>query len=228
MSDAQSGQNNPLDGANDSPLFYERSITRFLSDLSSGEPVPGGGAGAALAGATGAALISMVANLTLGREKYASSADVMRATLERAEKWREELLDLLQADTQAYTGVISAYRLPRASDEEKRARRDAIQRALINACDVPLRTARVCAKLIALGPAAAAKGNPNAVSDAGVGVLLALAAFESGAQNVEINLVSIKDQTFVKSARSELAELRTGANANRDETLRLVSAVINK
>ena len=205
-----------------SKRFSELPVSAFLDDLASGAPVPGGGAGAALAGATGAALVAMVCNLTIGREKYQTVESEMREAAARLDGLRRRLVDLLEADTLVYARVMAAYKLPRATAEEKAARTAEIQDAMKAASEVPQEMARVCRDVLAATPAVAMNGNVAAVSDAGVGAELACAALESAALNVTINLGSIKDSAFVATRGAELAELRAEGLSLRDETRRIV------
>lgn len=205
-------------------VFTEKSLRQFAEELASGAPVPGGGAAAALAGATGVALISMVCNLTVGREKFREVEAEMQAVLAKSEALLRQLLDLLEADTQVYSQVMAAYRLPRADDAQKRARTAAIQEALKAACKVPMDTARACGQAIDLCPTAAEKGNVGAVSDVGVGAILAAAGLESAALNVKINLASIKDVAFVEATGRELAQLLAEKLALKDQVVKAVES----
>ncbi|MBI2954907.1 MAG: cyclodeaminase/cyclohydrolase family protein [Chloroflexi bacterium] len=184
-------------------MYLNERMSQFLDDLASGAPAPGGGSVAALSGSLAAALISMVCNLTIGKEKYKDVEADVRTILNRSETLRHELAELLEADTQLYGKVIAAYRLPKYTDEEKTVRLDAIDRALKEACGVPMQIARRCAELVELCVPAAAKGNVAAISDIGVAVLMAEAGLVSAGLNVKINLGSIKDATFVQEAAAE-------------------------
>lgn len=177
---------------------------------------------AALSGALGAALISMVCNLTVGKKKYAAVQDDVRAILEQSEALRHELVDLLEADVAAYTRVSEAMKMPRDTEEKKAARAEAMDRALKNATDVPLQVAEACVKIIDLCQPAAEKGNVNAVSDAGVAVLMAEAGLRSAALNVLINLGWIKDEAFVIENQASLDALLEGKAALKDELYDLV------
>ena len=177
-------------------MFREKRIEDFLVDLASSAPVPGGGSAAALTGAIGASLLSMVCNLTIGKEKYRDVDGEMREILASAESLRARLLDLLEADTQAYSGLAAAYKMPRATDEEQEARNAAVQKAVAVATDVPLQIAERCADIVTLAVPTVAKGNVRAVSDVGVAVLNAQCALKSALLNVDINLPSIKDEAF--------------------------------
>lgn len=203
-------------------MFTEKTLSQFCEELASGAPTPGGGAAAALAGATGASLVGMVCNLTVGREKYRAVELELQTILRQSDALRQQLLDLLEADARVYSQVMAAYRLPRGTDDEKRARTSAIQGALKAASEVPLSIARACGRVLDLCPAVAEKGNVNAVSDAGVGAILAASALESAALNVAINLASIKDAEFVTATRSEVESLKREKLALRDQVVAMV------
>jgi len=199
-----------------------KPVTTFLDELASSAPAPGGGSVAALSGALGAALVSMICNLTVGKKKYADVQEDIQALLERSEALRHELIDLLEADVQVYTSVSKAYKMPRQTEEEKAARRAAIQAALKGATDVPMKVAEACVKVLDLCTPAAEKGNVNAVSDAGVAALMAEAGLRSAALNILINLGAIKDEDFVKRERARLDALLEGKSALKDEIYDLV------
>ena len=199
----------------------DTSVWAFLDELASGAPTPGGGGAAALAGAMGAALISMVCNLTIGRKRYADAEDEMRSLLDRAEMLRHELQQLAEEDVIVFNRLSAAYKLPRTTDADIAIRRDAIQSALKRATEVPLRTARAAAAIVPLCPPVAERGNQAAVSDVGVAVLLAQAAVRSALLNVDINLRSIEDVLYVQQVRAEVTRLTDGfaAEAERIATL---------
>lgn len=204
-------------------MFTEMRVTEFLDALASKEPVPGGGSGAALAGALASALVSMVCNLTIGKKGYEDVEGPMADLLAKSEALRKELPQLLEADTQVYSRVMAAYRLPRKSDEEKAAREAAMQQALKEAAEVPLTIAERCAQVVDLAMPAAEMGNQWAVSDAGVGVLLAEAAMRAALLNVFINLASIKDADFVHDVEARIAAL----TADKAEVKDRVMSVVN-
>ncbi|MCR4407048.1 MAG: cyclodeaminase/cyclohydrolase family protein [Anaerolineae bacterium] len=201
-----------------------KPVTTFLDELASSAPAPGGGSVAALAGALGAALVSMVCNLTVGKPKYADVQNDIQALLEQSEALRRELVDLLEADVQVYTSVSKAYKMPRDTEEEKAARQEAIQAALKEATAVPMKVAEACVKILDLCTPAAEKGNVNAVSDAGVAALMAEAALRSAALNALINLGAIRDEEFVRKERARLNALLEGKPALKDKIYDLVVA----
>jgi methenyltetrahydrofolate cyclohydrolase len=195
----------------DSSSILELSVGELLRRLGSPEPAPGGGAAAALGGALGAALVQMTANLTIGRPKLAAVEDQARGIAAAAGVLRERLAQLGDADTAAFEKVSAAYRLPRESDADKTARSAAIQSALQVAAAVPLETAQACAAVLEIAEQAAPILNSAVISDVLVGALLAQAALESAALNVEINLASMTDASRAESVAGELELARTGA-----------------
>ena len=188
-------------------MIKDQPIGQFLDELASQAPTPGGGGAAAVMGAMGAALVSMVCNLTLGKKPYAGVEEEMRATLERSENVRARLTGMVQADADVFGRVMGAYGLPKDTGEQKQARAQAIQAALKDATEVPLACARACAEVVELSRVAAAKGNKNVVSDAGVAALAAYGALRSAALNVQVNAQAIKDEDFVRVRVGELDAL---------------------
>lgn len=197
------------------PSYVDGTIRSYLDRLASAEPEPGGGSVAALVGALGAALVTMVTDLTLGKEKYADVQAVVTDIRTGAEKLRGELQELVTRDATAYRAVAVAMKLPKDTDAQKADRDRVLQAALAGAAEVPLKVAEAAAEVARLSLPAAEKGNVNAVSDAGVAVLLADAAAQSAALNVKINLAWIRDEDFkreawarVEAALAETARLR--------------------
>ena len=177
---------------------------------------------AALSGALGAALLSMVCNLTLGKKRYADVQDDIAALVEETEALRHRLTGLLEADVEVFTGVSAAYKMPRKTPEEKAARSAAIQEALKAATQVPLDVAKACGDVIDLCTETAEQGNRGAVSDAGVAVLMAEAGLRSAALNVIININAIKDEAFSAKVRGELDGLLEGRSALKEQVYALV------
>lgn len=203
-------------------MIKDNSIQVFLDELASKASTPGGGSAAAIMGATGAALLSMVANFTIGKKNYEVVEQEMRALLSEAEGLRAQLTGLIQADVEAFDGVMAAYGLPRASESDQAARTQAIQAALKVAAEVPLKCARLCAEVIRLSPALAEKGNTNVISDAGVAVLAAEAALRSAALNVHVNINAIKDADFTEDCRRQLEEILEGSERRTEEVYGVV------
>jgi formiminotetrahydrofolate cyclodeaminase len=203
-------------------MFIEKRVTEFLDALASKEPVPGGGSGAALGGALAAALVSMVCNLTIGKKGYEEVSAAMGEILAESEALRRELPQLLEADTQVYSKVMEAYRLPRKTPEEKATREAAYQQALKEAAQVPLAIAQRCARIVELALPAAEMGNQWAVSDAGVGALLAEACLHAALLNVTINLASITDTDYVQATKAKMAAITAGKDQLKERVLAIV------
>lgn len=183
--------------------FEKLSFEGLLAAFSSSSPTPGGGTAAALAAAMGAALAEMVAALTLSKEKYSASHDAVRPIAGAARRARQEFLWLAREDSEAYDAVVAARALPKETDDERSARVRRMAESNRLAAEVPMRTARAAVRLLATMPELAAKGNPNAVSDAGVAALLLDTATQAALLNVEINLGGADDRDFVANMRSE-------------------------
>src|SRR5580698_5266077 len=181
-------------------MITQRPLETFLDDLASGAPTPGGGSAAAVIGAMGAALVSMVCNVTLGKKGQEAVAPEMQSVRDESERLRTRLTAMVADDVAAFDGLMAAYRLPKGSDEEKSHRAEAIQSTLRAATETPLACARACAEVVGLSRRAGEHGYSGVVSDAGVGVLAANSALRSAALNVYINAPSLKDREYAHSA----------------------------
>ena len=186
----------------DNPLIED-----FLTELSSSAPVPGGGSVAALEAALGASLLAMVANLTIGRKRYADVEPDARRILARAEELRDRAVRLSGEDRDAYAAVSSALGLGRETDEQKRERRARIQDALKGAALPPLQTMEVAAEVLRLAGELVDIGNRSAISDVGSAALSAHAGLEAARLNVEINLASVDDETWREDIRRSMERL---------------------
>ncbi len=204
-------------------MYPELTLETFLTRLASADPEPGGGAAAALAGATAAALVSMVANLTIGKPQFASAEPAMRSALARADALRGSLLDAVDRDSDAFRRVMQSYALPRATEDEKAARRAAIQDALRGAAREPADVARMCREVAELSVVVAEGGNPNVRSDAIVAALLAEAAATSAACNVEINVKMITEPTFNAEVWDTVVADVAAARTARDHVVRVTA-----
>ena len=188
-------------------MYIDQPLRHFLDKLASKSPEPGGGSVAALTGSLGAALVSMVGNLTLGKEKYKDVQPQIEELLKASEKLRHEMQDLIQKDTEAYGALSAVYKMPKNTDEEKVARTARMQEALKIACQVPFEIGLKSLEVAKLSLRAAEIGNVGAVSDAGVAVLLAQACAQSAALNVKINVNSIKDEAYNKDTWSRMQDV---------------------
>jgi glutamate formiminotransferase/formiminotetrahydrofolate cyclodeaminase len=196
-------------------------VDRFVDEVSSDSPAPGGGSVAALAGSLAAGLSAMVANLTVGKSGYEAAWSELSELAERAQRVKDQLLRAVDEDTEAFNGVMAASRMPKATPAQQTARDAALEAGYQAASRVPLQTARWCLEALRLSAAVAAKGNINSVSDAGVAALAARAGVEGAALNVSVNLGSIKDAAFRESCLSELKDLQ-------DQAARVCARVIER
>jgi formiminotetrahydrofolate cyclodeaminase len=184
----------------------ERTVTDLLGAFRSSDPTPGGGSASALAGAIGASLLAMVAALPKSRAASAEDAARLHAAGTRCTALAEGLAALVDRDSEAYDLVVSAYRKPKGTDEEKSQRSAAIQQAMREAIAAPLDVMRACAAAAEQGVVVATLGNPSASSDVQVGLELLGAGLRGAKLNVEINLGSVKDAAYVEAIRREVEE----------------------
>lgn len=198
--------------------LLERTVHEFLAGLASADPTPGGGSASALAAAQGAALVAMVARLS-PRDAPESSA----GAVERADRLRTVLADLVEADAQAFDAVMAAYRLPRATPEEQARRREAVQRALIAASEVPLQVSAHAVEVLQTAAGLVDRANPSTISDLGVAALLAEAGASGAGFNVMINARSIKDAATAAALRARATEAETAARRLRDAVVQAVA-----
>ena len=184
-------------------MLTELTIKEFINKVISNDPVPGGGSVSALNGALAGALAAMVANLTIGRKKYAEVNDIMVELSSRFEKLSSRLIEDVDRDSDAYNRVFAAFKMPKDTDEEKQVRNEAIQRETKYAAQVPMEVARAVYEVLPMIDTVAQKGNSNAVTDACVSMMCARTAILGALLNVRINLTSIKDEAFVTAMREE-------------------------
>tara|TARA_B100000614_G_C14547033_1_gene492467 strand:+ start:1441 stop:2073 length:633 start_codon:yes stop_codon:yes gene_type:complete len=178
--------------------WADKTLREFQDALASDAPTPGGGSAAGVALGQAAALAIMVSDLTLAKESCKDGWSVSKQVKETATPLLDQGLELATEDSQSFDAVVDAFRLPKQTNEEKEARRDAIRNATLGAAEVPYRTALSALELLRLLPELAKKGNGNAASDAGVAGLLASAALKGAVFNVEINLQSLPDNYGVE------------------------------
>lgn len=198
----------------------------FLEKLASKEPVPGGGGAAALGGAIGAALASMVANLTLGKEKFLPVESAMIRLAAASEYLRKELLQLAQEDASVFDAFMKCYKLPKATEAEKEWRQMKIQEAAKTAAEIPLKIGEKAMAVLFLAAEAAEIGNPAVVTDAAVAALMARAAVRSAVYNVKINLKLIKDQDYCAVVDERIAALEQKALAAEKNVLEQTDKVL--
>jgi formiminotetrahydrofolate cyclodeaminase len=194
-----------------SGVIAGQRVSEFLDGLASDAPTPGGGAVAALCGAAGAALVSMVCNLTIDKAGYEEAQERVRAILPEAERARARFLELADADASAFDGVMAAFRMPKETDAEKAARSQAIQVGYEDAARTPLEIARLAAGLLDAAREVTEIGNVNAASDGACGARALWTALWCATDNVAINAAALKDPAKAAALRDEVSGLRLKA-----------------
>src|SRR2546425_72635 len=202
--------------------FIEHSLRAFSDDLSSDAPVPGGGSAAAYAGVMGAALAAMVARISMKKDR----SEALEAYIEETDNLRSDFLRLVEDDSAAYARVAEAMKLPRKTDEEKSARTERLQAALLAAARVPLDIAKTSRRLLDACERGIATATPATVSDIGVSVLMGEAALRGAALNVMINLASVKDAAQVKALSEDLDRALEGTDEQRKRIMDFVESRI--
>ncbi len=203
----------------------ELSIKEFLNRTASDSTVPGGGSVAALSAALAAALTEMAANLTIGKKKYQAVEEEMKSLSKEASQYREKLLKDADRDSDAYTQVMTAYSLPKDTDEEKSIRNEAIQKGLKAAASVPLEVAKDAFKIMELAEKAAKDGNKNTVTDALVALMTARSAALSALCNVRTNLKEITDKRFVEDIAGQISGMEDRIERKEKEILSAIEPV---
>jgi glutamate formiminotransferase / formiminotetrahydrofolate cyclodeaminase len=203
-------------------------VDRFVDEVSSDSPAPGGGSVAALAGSLSAGLSAMVANLTVGKKGYEKSWEALSALAERAQRVKDQLVRAVDEDTEAFNGVMAAMRMPKGTPEQQAARDAALESGYQAAARVPLQTARACLDALRLALSVAQTGNVNSASDAGVAALMARAGVEGAVLNVLINLGSVKDAAFCEDCVKSSESLALEATSLCEQAIARVKATFTK
>ena len=191
--------------------LLDTTCEKFLEELASKQPTPGGGAASALCGATAAALTAMLGNLTAGKAGSEANDKMALEIIIAADKLRLELAQLADDDAAVFSKFMEAYKMPKATDTEKAMRTAAIGQAAIAAAEVPMQIADKSLEVLKLARKLIVFGNPNAISDGTVSALMARAALRSALYNVKINLGLIKDDEYVAAARAKMQQLEAKA-----------------
>ncbi|MGP1461982.1 cyclodeaminase/cyclohydrolase family protein [Tannerella sp.] len=205
--------------------LQDLTVKEFIDKVTGNDPVPGGGSVSALNGSLAASLAAMVANLTVGRKKYAEVNDEMEELSARLTGLSAQLLNDVDRDAEAYDRVFAAFKLPKETDEEKAVRTEAVQRETKYAAEVPMEVARTAHAMLPLIDTVARKGNSNAVTDACVAMMCARTAVLGALLNVRINLTSITDEAFVKEMSAEAERLERETLASEQQVLEYVKTV---
>ncbi|MBM4435218.1 MAG: cyclodeaminase/cyclohydrolase family protein [Chloroflexi bacterium] len=204
-----------------SERLVDRTLREFSDDLASERPVPGGGSAAAYAGALGAGLCAMVLRIAAKKDP-----DAFAARVAELDNLRSDFLRLVADDGDAFTRVSEAMKMPRKSDEEKALRKQRMQAALLGASRVPLEVAKTARRLLDTAEAAMSDAPAMAVSDVGVGALMAESALHGAAMNVMINLASLDDVGQVKALSEELDRALEGSEQQRARVVKFVESRI--
>lgn len=204
-------------------MANKKTLAGFLDDVASSSPAPGGGSVAALSGAIGAALTSMVCNLTIGKKKYADVEEDMKKILKSSEELRARFTLLIDKDADAFNKVMEAFSLPKENDAQRALREAAVTAATKEATMVPLEVMKHCIDALALCQDVAANGNKNSVSDAGVSAFMLHAACEAAALNVKINLKGLNDMEFVNWKTDEVESLLRTSRMMLEEAQAIVA-----
>jgi formiminotetrahydrofolate cyclodeaminase len=208
-------------------MITNPSLSQFLDEVASKSPAPGGGSVAALSGALGTALISMICHLTIGKKKYADVQHEIETVLKRSEELRTSFSELVQEDIEAFDSVMKAFSLPKETEEEKTRRTTAIEEATKKATLVPLKVMELCVEALPLTMTVAEKGNTNSISDAGVSALMVRAACEGAALNVRTNLGSLLDKPFIEETRAKTTMLLNEVESMTKEVLRITDSKLS-
>lgn len=207
-------------------MFIENSLSEFIEVTASDNPTPGGGSVSALAGSLGGALTNMVGNLTIGKKIYEEFPEEVKAKMndnfKELEDKVKDLKKIVDEDSTAFDEVMLAFKLPKETDEEKKARSNAIQEGYKKALEVPLRCAKDCFRILELQDVFANYGNVNAITDVGVGTLLAYSGLEGALFNVTINLKSVKDLDYKKAKEDEVNKLLSDGKRLKEELIKKV------
>jgi len=195
-------------------MLVDKTVRQLLDAFAAPTPTPGGGSAAALAGAVSASLLVMVAAMPKTKSGTPEERAALDRTLPALKELGGTLTDLVDRDAASYDAVVAAYRLPKSTDEEKAARKQAVRDAMRLATEVPMETARAAAALVRLGRVVAENGNQNARTDAAVAIQMAATAVAGASANAEINLDGVGDEDYAGRIRAELQQI------NRDVTAR--------
>lgn len=202
-------------------MLTEMKVSAFLDRTASSNPVPGGGSISALAGASAAGLVEMVANLSGDRKGLETDKAQMKEISVKAAALRKKLSECIDLDSQAYSRVISSFKMPKRTAAEAKTRTLAIQDALKHAAEVPLSVASEALKVMFLAEIVLQKGNPNAFTDGLVAVMMARTAVLGALYNIKINLKSIKDASFVAGLSARVQNMETTAIKKEQDLLAL-------
>ena len=207
-------------------MLVEKTIKDFLAETASDSPAPGGGSVAALSAALAASLGTMVCNLTIGKDQYVKVQQEVVKLKEKLTNYMNRSTDLVDLDANAFNDVMAGFKLPKETEDQKKARSDAIQSGYKKAIAVPLDTARIAVECLKALEPLVEKGNQNAITDGGTGALMALAATRGAILNIKINLSKVKDLEYAKNVKEEIHSLENGALVLTDRIMKKIVSLI--
>jgi glutamate formiminotransferase/formiminotetrahydrofolate cyclodeaminase len=210
----------------DSKSLLKMNLLEFCNETASDSPAPGGGSVAALMGALGASLGGMVANLSAGKRGWDDKLEYFSKWAVKAQELKDELLALVDEDTAAFNMVMDAFALPKQSAEEKAARAGATESATKYAAEIPLKVMETSSKSYELLAEMAEKGNPNSISDVGVGICATRACIDGAALNVRINLAALKDEKFKSDLQKKVRQLQADSESEYKKIDQIVQSKI--
>lgn len=207
-------------------MLKDLSVKDFVAETASDSPAPGGGSVSALAAAQAAALLGMVANLTVKSKKYEEIHEEMEELAEKCKSYELDFVEDIDKDANSFNSVMEAFKMPKETEEDKKARSAKIQEGYKKAAKVPFEVGKKAIELLDIADILVAKGNTNAITDVGVGVLNIKLATTGAFYNVKINLGSIKDEEFVNELKKEMKDLLEIVEKRADIILEKVEEMI--
>ena len=211
--------------ANDSPLL-DMTLLAFAEETASESPAPGGGSVAAYASTMGVALATMVANLSAHKRGWDERWAAFSMVAERGVQLQVQLAALVDADTAAFNQIMEAYGLPKATENQKKVRHEAIQDATRHAIEIPMQVARLSMQAMEVASEMASIGNPNSITDAGVGAMAIRTGVKGAILNARVNLADLEDVDFAKRVRVECQELWSACDAAEAAVIARVDEVL--
>jgi formiminotetrahydrofolate cyclodeaminase len=200
-------------------MYAEQPLKQFLDKLCSSSPEPGGGSASALTGAIAASLAGMLAALTVNKKGYEPVWNEMKEIYENAGRLKDDMLTLLQEDTEAFNDASKAFKMPKDTDEEKKARAEAIEKGLITASEVPLSIMERSLEISRLAARVLAKGNKMAITDGAIAALFAEAAAIGGMINVRINFSWMKNREYIEKTEERLDVILEEVSKTREKAV---------
>ena len=204
------------------------SLIDFADETASESPAPGGGSVSAYMGALGISLATMVANLSSHKKGWDDRWKEFSGWADKGQVIKKNLIALVDEDTRAFNQIMNAFGLPKGTDQEKVSRSEAIQAATLNAIEVPLKTMKICLESMTIIKEMVKEGNPNSVTDAGVGALCARSAIIGAYLNVKVNGSGLKDKAYMEKTMKEAEALKAAAENMEKEILQIVDNKISE